>query len=106
MSEPSLAVPIERKATRRRGKPRRAPRYRVLLHNDDVTPMDFVVAMLLRYFHKTNQEAHELMWEAHTRKLSLIAVLPLEQAEFRVEQVHSLARPRKFPLKLTFEPED
>lgn len=106
MSEPSIAVPVEEKEARRRVQPRHAPRYRVLLHNDHVTPMDFVIAMLRRHFHKTEQEAQRLMWEAHTRKLSLVAVLPLEQAEFRVAQVHALARPRKFPLTLTYEPEE
>jgi len=106
MSVPQIAAPAKENEAARREKPRRAPRYRVLLHNDHVTPMDFVVAMLLRHFHKTEHEAHRLTWEAHTRKVSLIAVLPLEQAEFRVAQVHAIARPRKFPLTLTYEPEE
>ena len=102
----AVAAPVKKKSVKTRNKPRHAPRYRVLLHNDDKTPMDFVMAVLLRYFHKTQEEAFQLMWEAHTRDVSLVAVLPLEQAEFRVDQVHSFARPRKFPLTLTYEPEE
>jgi ATP-dependent Clp protease adaptor protein ClpS len=86
-------------------KPRHAPRYRVLVHNDDVTPMLFVVDTLRTIFQKSPEDAVRIMLMAHRTGLDLVATLPLEQAEFRVDQAHSLARARKYPLKLTYEPE-
>lgn len=84
---------------------RLCPMYRVLIHNDDITPMDFVVGILLDIFKKELQPAVQIMYEAHTNGLALVTVLPLEQAEHRIEQAHALARPRKFPLTFTCEPE-
>jgi ATP-dependent Clp protease adaptor protein ClpS len=85
--------------------PRLAPLYRVLLHNDDVTPMDFVVHVLETVFRKSAEEAVEIMLTAHHTGLALVAVLPLEQAELRVDQAHSIARAAKYPLTLTYEQE-
>jgi ATP-dependent Clp protease adaptor protein ClpS len=84
---------------------RLAPLYKVFIHNDDVTPMDFVVYVLRDVFKKEIQEAVEIMLTAHETGIALVAVLPLEQAELRVDQAHSLARTAKFPLTLTYEPE-
>jgi ATP-dependent Clp protease adaptor protein ClpS len=83
---------------------RQAPQYRVILHNDDVTTMDFVVWLLEHLFHKSQPEAVRLMLEVHTRGLGVAAVCARERAELYVEQVHSLARPRGFPLTATTEP--
>ena len=85
--------------------PRLAPRYRVLIHNDDITPMNFVVLILTRFFKKEDAEALEIMFEAHHKEVALVDVMGLEEAEFRVEQAHSLARTAKFPLTFTIEPE-
>ena len=87
-------------------KPRHAPRYRVFIHNDDVTPMDFVVDTLRSVFQKPEPEAIQIMLQAHNTNIAHVATLPLEQAEFRVDQAHSLARARKLPLKFTYEPEE
>lgn len=82
-----------------------APLYRVLIHNDDVTPMDFVVVVLVQVFRKNVREAMEIMLEAHHQETALVTVLPLEQAELRIDQAHSLARTAKFPLTFSCEPE-
>jgi ATP-dependent Clp protease adaptor protein ClpS len=87
-------------------KIRHAPLYRVLLHNDNVTTSDFVVHVLRSIFRKAEEEASQIMLRAHHMGLAHVATLPLEQAEFRVDQSHSLARARKFPLKLTYEREE
>src|SRR5262245_13064518 len=87
-------------------KTRHAPRYRVLIHNDSVTTMDFVVHILRTIFQKSEEEALQIMLRAHHTGISHVATLPLEQAEFRVDQSHSMARARKFPLKFTYEPEE
>ena len=99
-------VPATQREQKPEGKPRHAPRYRVLIHNDDVTPMDFVVHVLRSVFQKPEEEAVQIMLTAHKTGIAHVVTLPLEQAEFRVDQAHSLARPRKFPLKLTYEPEE
>lgn len=83
---------------------RLAPRYRVLIHNDDVTPMDFVVHVLTGVFAKPQPEAITIMLEAHHAGVALVAVLGYEQAEHRVGQAHSLARARTLPLTFTLEP--
>jgi len=85
--------------------PRNCPMYRVLIHNDDVTPMDFVVQVLVDIFKKNLAEAGEIMFTAHETQVALVVVLPLEQAELRIDQAHSVARAAKFPLTFTSEPE-
>ena len=102
----ATASPATRPDDKTKDKPRHAPMYRVFIHNDDVTPMDFVVHILRANFQKPEEEAIQIMLKAHHTNIAHVATLPLEQAEFRVEQTHSLARARKFPLKLTYEPED
>jgi len=68
---------------------RLAPRYRVLIHNDDVTPMAFVVHVLTRFFKKEVPEAYEIMYEAHSNQVALVDVMGLEEAEFRVDQAQN-----------------
>jgi ATP-dependent Clp protease adaptor protein ClpS len=85
---------------------RLAPMYRVLIHNDDVTPMDFVVHILKSVFAKGTIDAVRVMWEAHTSGVALVEVAPLERAEFHVEQAHSLARAKPYPLTFSLEPEE
>ena len=80
-----------------------APQWKVLLHDDDTTTMDFVVWLLQKIFHKEPEEAVRLMLEVHETGLALVTVTNLERAELYVEQVHSLARPRGFPLQATME---
>lgn len=80
-----------------------APMWKVLFHNDDHTPMDFVTAVLMRFFGHSPQEAHAIMMTVHERGIGLAGVYPLEQAEFKQGQVISAARPH-FPLKVTIEP--
>ena len=84
---------------------RLTPMYRVLIHNDDVTPMDFVVKILTEVFRLGTFRAFQAMLEAHTAGVAHVVTEPLERAEFHVDQCRSLARPRGFPLSLTYEPE-
>ncbi len=82
-----------------------SPRYRVIIHNDDVTPMDFVVAILAGVFGLELLRADEVMLEAHRTGAAHVATLSLEEAEARVEKAHSLARARRYPLTFTYEPD-
>ena len=80
------------------------PPWKVLLHDDDVTTFEFVIWLLVKLFGKPFDEAVRLTWEIHTGGVGLVAVTTQERAELYVEQVHSLARPRGFPLTASAEP--
>ena len=82
--------------------------YRVLIHNDPITPMDFVVMLLAKVFSKNLGDATAIMLEAHKNEkgVALVVVEPLERAEFHVDRAHSYARTAKFPLTFSIEPEE
>ncbi len=79
--------------------------YKVLLHNDDVTPFQFVQYDICQgVFHLSGAESYRVTNEVHLTGIGLAGVFAFEQAEWKCEQVHSLARGRGFPLKVTSEP--
>lgn len=90
--------------TRRRLK--RPPLYRVVFHNDDYTTRDFVVTVLMRFFHKTSTEATTLMLQIHTQGKGIAGIYTYDVARTKKAQVESLARQFEMPLKLTVEPDD
>jgi ATP-dependent Clp protease adaptor protein ClpS len=75
----------------------------VVIHNDDVTPYDFVIVVLRAVFHLAPPEAERVTFEAHTRGQAGVAVLPLEEAKYRVGKAHGIARQAGFPLRFTIE---
>lgn len=78
-------------------------RYRVLLHNDDYTTMEFVVSILRRIFHKTPDEAMTIMMAVHQSGIGECGVYTYEIAEAKVKHVHKEARASDFPLKCSME---
>ena len=86
-------------------KTRLTPLYRVLIHNDDITPMDFVVRVLAEIFRLDASQAMAVMLEAHVRGVAHVVTEPLERAEFHVDQSRSLSLSRKYPLTFSIEPE-
>ncbi|WP_457572486.1 ATP-dependent Clp protease adapter ClpS [Desulfovulcanus sp.] len=78
-------------------------RYKVLLHNDDYTTMEFVVYVLKKVFHKTEAEAHHIMMSVHKNGIGVCGVYPKEVAETKVAMVRHLARKEGYPLKCTME---
>ncbi|MDH5637672.1 MAG: ATP-dependent Clp protease adaptor ClpS [Nitrospinota bacterium] len=84
---------------------RLVPLYWVIMHNDPVTTMEFVVMILIRAFGLGADKAEELTMDIHHTGLSRVALMPLERAEFKVEQVHRAARAQGFPLTCTVEPD-
>ena len=99
------SAPVVERGTESEEKTRLAPRWKVILHDDDVTTFQFVIELLRTLFHKPADEAVRLTREVHRTGSALITVTSRERAELYVEQVRSLARPRGFPLTATIEPE-
>ncbi len=84
----------------------REPRlYRVFLHNDNYTTMDFVVEVLMDIFHKNHEEASDIMLAVHEKGVGSCGIFPREIAEFRVARVMDRARQHDFPLLCTMESE-
>ncbi len=86
-------------------KPRtkRPPLYKVLLMNDDYTPMEFVVEILETYFSMDRSQATQVMLQVHTRGSGICGVFSRDVAETKVEQVNSYARQQQHPLLCTME---
>jgi len=99
------AAPVLTPDTQTQDETRLAPRWKVILLNDDVTTFAFVIELLITLFRKERAEAVRLTHEIHETGSALVTVTTLERAELYVEQVRSLARPRRFPLAATIEPE-
>ncbi len=81
------------------------PMYRVLLLNDDYTPMDFVVEILREIFHKDRSEAERIMLNVHRKGAGLCGIYTYEIAETKVTRVRAKAKEAGFPLRCTMEPE-
>ncbi|MCC7117116.1 MAG: ATP-dependent Clp protease adaptor ClpS [Anaerolineales bacterium] len=79
--------------------------YRVVIHNDTVTPMDFVVHVLKTIFLLGNDKAAKVMLAAHIRQSAYVQTLSKAEAEKRVDQAHQLAASEEYPLRFTVEPE-
>ena len=79
------------------------PMYEIIMWDDDRTTMDFVIKVLTELFNKSQDEATNLMMEIHNNGNGIVAIMPLEPAEFKVEQVHTRAKASGFPLKCTLQ---
>lgn len=92
--------------TREQKKLKRPRMYRVILHNDDYSPMDFVVRLLQTVFRKSESEATAVMLQVHHEGAGVAGIYTHEIAETKVAQVHMLARQADCPLMASLEPED
>jgi ATP-dependent Clp protease adaptor protein ClpS len=77
--------------------------YRVILHNDHYTTMDFVVEVIMKIFHKPVIEASRIMLDVHKKGSGMVGVYPYDIAETKRLQVMQMSREREFPLKCTIE---
>ena len=82
------------------------PKYRVLLHNDDYTPMDFVVGVLEVFFHMDRAQATRIMLQVHTQGIGLCGIFTRDVAETKVNQVNDFSRNHQYPLLCTMEADD
>jgi ATP-dependent Clp protease adaptor protein ClpS len=88
-----------------RDQTRKPPLYRVLLHNDDYTTMEFVVEVLMFVFSKSPESAAKIMLNVHQKGVGVCGLYPFEVAETKVDTVHNLARESGFPLRCSMEQE-
>jgi len=93
-------------ATRTRVLTRKPSMYRVLILNDDYTPMEFVVLILERYFNKSREQATRIMLHVHQKGVGVCGVYRYQVAETKIAQVMDLARRNEHPLQCTMEKED
>ena len=100
-SEHGVALQVREKT-----KTRRPRMYRVILHNDDFSPMDFVVHLLKVVFRKGTEDATRIMLQVHSSGRGLAGIYTHEIAETKVAQVHAMARQAEHPLMASLEPEE
>ena len=81
------------------------PLYRILIHNDHVTPMDFVVHILKTVFYLSNDRALEVMMTAHVTGIAYVQTVARSEAEKRVQKAHFAASLEGYPLQFSIEPE-
>lgn len=77
--------------------------YKVLLHNDDYTSMDFVILVLTKFFNKNEKEAYQIMLDVHNKGLGLAGIYAFEVAETKVMHVNQFAKSNQYPLKSSYE---
>lgn len=93
-------------ATKTRIKTKKPSLYRVVIMNDDYTPMEFVVFILERIFNKNHEDAYRIMLHVHNHGLGVCGIYTYEVAETKVAQVRDLARRNEHPLRCDLERED
>ena len=92
--------------TRSKPKLKRPKLYKVILHNDNYTTMEFVVQVLIEVFHKSESDAMAIMLHVHHRGAGVAGVYTFEVAEAKVNKTMRLAREAQYPLLCTMEPDD
>jgi ATP-dependent Clp protease adaptor protein ClpS len=100
-----LDIPTAKVVVKNRPKTKKPSMYRVILLNDDYTPMEFVVHVLERFFQKNHEEATQIMLHVHRRGVGVCGVFTYEVAETKVHQVVEFARRHQHPLQCTLEKE-
>ena len=98
--------PVTGVAVKSRAKTKKPAMYKVLMLNDDYTPMEFVVHVLEQYFQKRNEDATRIMLHVHQKGVGICGVFTYEVAETKVSQVMDFARQNQHPLQCTIEKDD
>jgi ATP-dependent Clp protease adaptor protein ClpS len=91
--------------TRTQRKLKKPKLYKVLLHNDDYTTMEFVVFVLMSVFHRSETDAVQIMLHVHKSGIGVAGVYTYDVAETRIAQVEALARQHEYPLRCSMEEE-
>ena len=99
------AQAIPEKVVKEEEQTEEGPLYRVIIHNDDITPMDFVIHILMTVFLLPSANAAQVMYTAHLNGNAYVQTLPKSEAQRRVGKAHFAARLSGYTLKFTIEPE-
>ena len=87
-----------------KSEPSPPKKYKVILHNDDFTPMEFVVFILREFFHKTEEEANSIILDVHKKGYGIAGIYDYQIAEQKVSDVSECAKHHEYPLKVSGEP--
>lgn len=101
--DPDSGVATETRVERKLKKP---SLYKVLLHNDNYTTREFVVAVLREVFHRGEAEAVRIMLHVHHTGIGVAGVYTFDVAQTKIRTVEALAKQHEFPLRLSMEPEE
>jgi len=82
------------------------PLFRVLIHNDDVTPYNYVILVLLNIFKLSHELAEHITWVAHTTGIARVVTRPRAEAQRLVDRAHATAQADGYPLTFSLEPDD
>ena len=99
----TISIDGEKQIEAVKGKTQPPPMYKVLLNNDDYTPMDFVVEVLVRFFNVDTDKANQIMLTVHYRGKAVCGIYSAEIAETKVMQVNQYARKHQHPLMCSME---
>lgn len=99
----AISIEKEKQIDAVRKKTQPPPMYKVLLNNDDYTPMDFVVEVLMHFFNLDAEKAHQIMLTVHYQGKAVCGIFTAEIAETKVMQVNQYARKQNHPLMCTME---
>lgn len=99
------ANPVPEKIEKEEQQTEEEPLYRVIIHNDEVTPMDFVIHVLIEVFFIPNPNAMTIMYTAHLNGSAHVQTLPKTEAKRRINKAHFAARMKNYPLEFSMEPE-
>lgn len=104
MPDPKYGHDHERELLLEEEQELKEPRmFKVLIHNDDYTTMEFVVEVLINIFQKSLEESHRLMLDVHQKGKGIAGLYPYDIAMSKIHQVHALAKVNEYPLKCTCE---
>ena len=103
IADPGGTAVLEREPQKKTKKPRK---WKVIILNDDFTPMEFVIGILMQYFHKNLDEAQRITLEIHEKGSGIAGVFTWEVADTKVGLIALAARQNEFPLRAIMEPAD
>jgi len=105
MAKPRAQRPDVREDTglQEQVRPDEPPLYRVILHNDDYTTMDFVIEVIMAVFHRPAAEATRIMFDVHRKGQGAVGTYTRDIALTKVAEVHAMARDHSFPLRASCE---
>lgn len=106
MAEKNNTQKKEKKQAGTNTKIKKPTLYKVIMHNDDFTPMDFVVEMLQKYFAKSEDDARSLMLEVHHGGKAVVGIYPYDIAVTKQTRVVAEARAKKYPFSLSIQPSE